>query len=164
MDESSTTITPGRLFTAGAMTGRDVINNAGEQLGEIQEIVFDGDRGCIAYAVLEMRTGMFGGSRKMFAVPWQSLRFDTAHRDFVLDVDKDRLRNAPGFDDDDWPAEPDATFASSLHDYYGYTYGQGRPEAGREPGYDEERSTAASEPSYGQRGTERGYGGDEQSR
>jgi len=43
------------------------------------------------------------------------------HR-FILDVDKERLKNAPGFDKDDWPDMADQTWGRQIHDYYGTAY------------------------------------------
>ena len=37
----------------------------------------------------------------------------------ILDVDKQRLENAPGFDKDNWPDMADRTWAASIQRYYG---------------------------------------------
>jgi hypothetical protein len=37
----------------------------------------------------------------------------------VLDVEKDRLANAPGFDKNHWPSMADPLWAKQIHDYYG---------------------------------------------
>lgn len=133
------------LYTASTLKNRNVLNTRGEVLGEIEDLVIDSSRGCVAYAVMSYSTGFLNMSHKLFAVPWQALRVDEAHRDFVLDVDKDRLRDSPGFDRDSWPAEPDPTFASTVDEYYGY---QGRS-------YDE--SVGEGHSGYGE-GQDRGYG------
>jgi hypothetical protein len=56
---------------------------------------------------------------KLFAVPWQALHLDTVNKRFVLDIDKDRLRTAPGFDKDAWPDMADAQWAQHIHSFYG---------------------------------------------
>ncbi len=56
---------------------------------------------------------------KLFAVPWNALALDTENKRFILDVEKDRLESAPGFDKDDWPDMADPTWQSSIHSYYG---------------------------------------------
>jgi hypothetical protein len=71
-------------------------------------------------------------------VPWQALRLDTVNKRFVLDVDKQRLQNAPGFDPDRWPDMSDVTWAENVHTFYGTTPGTtGMP-------MDHWRSTGAS--------------------
>ena len=40
---------------------------------------------------------------------------------FTLDVSKDRLENAPGFDKDNWPDMSDQAWARDIHTYYGTT-------------------------------------------
>jgi len=40
---------------------------------------------------------------------------------FLLDVDKDSLKNAPGFDKDDWPDMADQTWINEINSYYGST-------------------------------------------
>ena len=65
--------------------------------------------------------GMMGMGDKLFAVPWQALELDTVNKRFIMDVSKEMLEKAPGFDKDNWPDMADTTFAGSIHDYYGYT-------------------------------------------
>ena len=37
----------------------------------------------------------------------------------MLNVDKDRLKDAPGFDKDHWPDMADQSWALGSHSYYG---------------------------------------------
>ncbi|MEE1919130.1 PRC-barrel domain-containing protein [Pseudomonas asiatica] len=73
------------------------------------------------YAVLSFG-GFLGMGEKLFAVPWGALRLDTVNKRFVLDADKDRLKNVPGFDKDNWPNMSDPTWGKGIHDYYGTTW------------------------------------------
>ena len=56
---------------------------------------------------------------KLFAVPWNALTLDTKNKRFVLNVEKDHLRDAPGFDKDKWPDMADQAWAAEIHSYYG---------------------------------------------
>jgi hypothetical protein len=56
---------------------------------------------------------------KLFAVPWEALQLDTVNKRFILNVDKERLQAAPGFDPDAWPDMSDATWANQIHNFYG---------------------------------------------
>ena len=143
--------TLGRLYTTKTITDRKVINTAGERLGEIQDLVIDVSAGCISYAVLSYSGGFLNMNRKHFAVPWEAFKIDEAHRDLVLDIDEERLRNSPGFDRDEWPSEPDPTFAQSVHDYYGHSYPpSGRERAGQSGGQDYDVSQGPPGQGYAQ--------------
>jgi hypothetical protein len=56
---------------------------------------------------------------KLFAVPWQALHLDTVNKRFVLNVEKERLKNAPGFDPDRWPDMSDVGWSQQIHSFYG---------------------------------------------
>jgi hypothetical protein len=105
------------LMGANTLIGDDVYNNDEESLGEIKEIMLDTRDGSVAYAVLSFG-GILGMGNKLFAVPWQALTLDTANKRFILNVEKQRLDNAPGFDKDDWPDFADPTFTQSLRTFY----------------------------------------------
>ena len=62
--------------------------------------------------------GFLGIGEKYFAVPWHAFTMDTDNQRFILDVDKERLKDAPGFDKDHWPSMADQTWAVTVHDYY----------------------------------------------
>jgi sporulation protein YlmC with PRC-barrel domain len=106
------------LMGADTLIGNDVHNKDGEDLGDIKEIMLDMRSGNVGYAVLAFG-GVFGMGEKLFAVPWRALVLDTENKRFVLNVDKDRLKGAPGFDKGHWPNMADQTWAREIHDYYG---------------------------------------------
>lgn len=106
------------LMGADTLLGNDVYNHKEEDLGDVKEIMLDMRNGKIAYAVLSFG-GFLGMGDKLFAVPWNALTLDTANKRFILNADKEALKNAPGFDKDDWPDMADRTWASGVHAYYG---------------------------------------------
>jgi sporulation protein YlmC with PRC-barrel domain len=106
------------IMAASTLEGDAVVNTKGEDLGNIEEIMLDVPRGRIAYAVLSFG-GFMGMGDKLFAIPWSALVLDTERKCFVLDVDKERLKLAPGFDKDHWPTMADPRWASDIHSYYG---------------------------------------------
>ena len=85
------------LMGADTLMGNDVYNPEGDDLGDIKEIMLDMRSGRIGYAVLSYG-GFLGIADKLFAVPWSALKLDTENKRFTLNVTKDRLENAPGFD------------------------------------------------------------------
>lgn len=106
------------LMGADTLIGNDVYNLKDEDLGDIKEIMLDMRTGRVSYAVLSFG-GFLGMGEKLFAVPWNALTLDTENKRFTLNVEKDRLENAPGFDQDSWPNMADSSWAKSIHDYYG---------------------------------------------
>jgi len=105
------------VMSAETLIGDSVANAAGENLGEIKAIMLDVTSGRIAYAVLSFG-GVFGIGSKLFAIPWSALTLDAEEHRFILDCDKERLENAPGFDKDHWPTMADPSWAKELHAYY----------------------------------------------
>jgi len=110
--------TVGRVISASKLSGGAVKNADGEKLGDIKEIMIDTQTGRVAYAVLGFG-GFLGVGDKLFAIPWSALRSHlTEPESFVLGVDKDRLKAAPGFDKNKWPDFADRAWGGTIHDYY----------------------------------------------
>jgi sporulation protein YlmC with PRC-barrel domain len=107
-----------RVLSASTLNDDDVYNLEGEKLGSIKEIMLDIDTGNVAYAVLSFG-GFLSLGEKLFAVPWHALTVDTDNHRLVMDVDEERLKNAPGFDDDHWPDMADPTWEQTVHAFYG---------------------------------------------
>jgi hypothetical protein len=103
---------------AETLIGNDVCNDKKEDLGEIKEIMLDVRSGRVCYAVLSFG-GFLGMGEKLFAVPWDALTLDTKHKRFVLNVERDRLKDAPGFDKGKWPDMADQSWVKEIHSYYG---------------------------------------------
>lgn len=107
-----------QVLSASTITGDDVRSPAGEDLGKIEEVMLDMTSGKVTYAVLSFG-GVLGMGSKLFAIPWSALELDPDNKCFVLDVDKKKLENAPGFDKDNWPSFADNKWATQIHSYYG---------------------------------------------
>lgn len=105
------------LLSAGTITGDDVRNTHDEKLGTIEEIMLDMTEGRIRYAVLASG-GFLGMGERLFAVPWKAMKLDKENKGFILDVDIEHLKNAPGFDKDQWPNMADAAWSSKVETYY----------------------------------------------
>jgi len=103
------------LMGADTLLGNPVVNRQDEDLGTILEIMLNVRAGHISYAVLSYG-GILGIGDKLFAVPWEALSLDTENERFILDVAKERLEAAPGFDKDNWPNMADQTWAKDVRD------------------------------------------------
>lgn len=110
-----------QTLSSSSITGTTVVNAKGENLGNIKELMIDLDSGRVAYAVLSFG-GFLGLGDKYFAMPWEAFRIDTQKEQFVLNVNKERLENAPGFDKDNWPnSAKHKDYLDSVYNHYGYT-------------------------------------------
>ena len=108
-------------LSATTLIGDPVVNRNGENLGKIEDLMIDHERSRVSYAVLSFG-GFLGMGNKLFAVPLQAMRLSREDKRFVLDVDKERLKNAPGFDKDQWPDFADPAYNTKLYSYYGINY------------------------------------------
>lgn len=107
-----------RVLAASTLKGDTVVNSSDEKLGTIEDLMIDLDRGRIAYAVLSFG-GFLGMGDKLFAIPWSALTVDTAEKRFILNVKKEVLEKAPGFDKSDWPNMADQSWNAKIYNYYG---------------------------------------------
>lgn len=105
------------VMAADTLEGDRVVNLDDEYLGKIRDIMIDVPSGRVAYAVLSSG-GVLGIGDKLFAIPWSALIMDADRHRFILNVDKERLKAAPGFDKDAWPSMADPQWARSIYDYY----------------------------------------------
>jgi sporulation protein YlmC with PRC-barrel domain len=113
------------MYRASKLIGADVENPQGEDLGDIEDVVIDSQTGRIAYAVLAFG-GFLGLGEKYHAIPFAALTPAPGERPgdrerYLLNVDQERLRNAPSFDRNNWPNMADRTWGEQLYSYYGLT-------------------------------------------
>jgi sporulation protein YlmC with PRC-barrel domain len=116
----------GPIVRARNLTGLSVYNPDHESLGKIEDLVIDPQSGRIRYAVLSFG-GILGMGDKYFAIPWRKLSFvfkgetsaGTQKEDHcVLDLPKDTLKNAPGFNKDYWLNFADQNWRQTVEQYY----------------------------------------------
>lgn len=107
------------VLSTSAIIGDTVVNRAGENLGKIEELMLDLEKGRVAYAVLSFG-GFMGMGEKLFAIPFEALKLDDSREHFTLDVDKAKLKNAPGFDRNNPPQASDRTWGAEVYKFYGY--------------------------------------------
>jgi sporulation protein YlmC with PRC-barrel domain len=108
-----------RTLSATTMIGDKVVNGYGEDLGKIEELMIDLENARVGYAVLSFG-GLLGIGDKLFAIPLEALRLDAENHCFVLDIDRERLEQAPGFDKDEWPEADDLGYRREVFAFYGH--------------------------------------------
>jgi sporulation protein YlmC with PRC-barrel domain len=120
-DRATTAAPYGGALSAHRLIGDPVVNRKGEKLGKIEDLVIHPKGFCVEYAVLSFG-GFLGMGDKRFAVPLEALKLSPEERKFILDMDKERLKTAPGFDKDKLPDISDRAFGTAVYGFYGCSY------------------------------------------
>jgi hypothetical protein len=94
-------------------SGPDMRHGRGQALMGAETLV-----GKVGYAVLSFGPFLRMGE-KLFAVPLGALKLESEYKRFVLRVEMDRLKKAPGFVRDKWPKMADPSWVSSIRCRYG---------------------------------------------
>ena len=102
---------------ASSIIGTDVVNPKGDSLGNVKEVVIDPRTGKVAYAVVSFG-GFLGRGEKLFAIPFSLFEYNVAKNEYVLDVSKERLDAAPGFDADHWPSMAEEKWNRDVYKYH----------------------------------------------
>jgi sporulation protein YlmC with PRC-barrel domain len=105
---------PVQILTATSIIGDKVINRAGEDIGEISDIMINILDGNIEYLIIEFG-GFLGIGEKLFAVPFSAVKLNAKDQNFTLDVEKSFLESAPGFDKEHWPDTNSHYFDVNAH-------------------------------------------------
>jgi sporulation protein YlmC with PRC-barrel domain len=104
-----------RTHRVSRIIGTDVRNKAGDKIGEIKDVVVD-DKGVIRLAIVSTG-GYLGVGERLHAVPWDAMALGPKD-DRVVDIDKARLREAPGFTSRSWPNLGDERWMADNRRYY----------------------------------------------
>lgn len=116
------TVTEGSMVRASKLMGMNIQNSAGENVGKINDIVLDAQRGKVNYVAVTYG-GFLGIGNKMFAVPFAAFKIrpnpsDRSQTVLMLDVTQKQMEGAVGFDEDHWPDFSDKKFQTELYDRY----------------------------------------------
>ncbi len=109
-----------REVRASKLIGTDVRNTQNENLGEIKDLVVDVNSGRVHYAVLSFG-GFLGVGDKLFAYPVSVFTPATDGDKLLLNVDKAKLKAAPGFESKRYPEWNDAKYSGEVDRYFGST-------------------------------------------
>jgi hypothetical protein len=109
---------PWQLRLGSVIIGSHVKNPQGQSLGTIQDLVVNPQDSRIAYAVLSFG-GVLGLGEKRFAVPLSVLQRAADIDTFILEMDQERLQNAPQFNQHNWPQMTNPEWIASVYAFYG---------------------------------------------
>lgn len=108
---------------ASKLIGTNVTNAQGENLGEIEDLIVNTSTGKVDYAVLEFG-GTLGMGDKLFAYPLQQFKPSANDRGkLALNVDKTKLKDAPGFESKAWPDFNKGDYRTQVDRYHRYQSG-----------------------------------------
>lgn len=106
------------VLSASALIGTKVQNPRGDEIGRIEDLILDQDVGCVAYAVMSSG-GFLGLGDRRFAIPWHALKYEGQKKCFVLDIDRQLLEHAPGFNGESRFDQIDNEELRGIYIYYG---------------------------------------------
>jgi sporulation protein YlmC with PRC-barrel domain len=121
-------------FRVDKIIGSKVINQKGETLGKIEDLVVDIDTGRIVYAILDFG-GFLGIGDKLFPVPWESLAALPLEGIFFLNQSKEQMEKAPAFEKKNLPDMGDMHWGAGIFKHYGMPTGYERGSTGYGYGY-----------------------------
>lgn len=108
------------LIASDRVEGTTVFNREGEKLGTVQKFMVEKRSGKAQCAILEFG-GLFGLGSDHYPLPWDMLTYDVDKGGYVVNVDKDQLRDAPRYGADETPEYTDS-YGKTVFGYYGVSY------------------------------------------
>lgn len=97
---------------ATRLIDKEVTNQQGEELGEVEELIVDMNNSRVHYAVLSYG-GVAGIGDKLFAYPVSAFKFGPNEK-LILNIDKAQLEKNPGFKSNSWPNWNDASTRAQI--------------------------------------------------
>lgn len=113
------TVKPPKVLSANSLEGNRVTNVKGDDLGKVEAIMIDLDRGRIAYVVISSGRANWFPNDKLLAVPWEALSISFHDKKFILNVTEETIKAAEGFDRKKWPDSADFEWLAKVYRYYG---------------------------------------------
>jgi sporulation protein YlmC with PRC-barrel domain len=108
------------LISSSKVDGTSVYDKDGEKIGNISHLMIGKRSGRVEYAVMNFGSFLgMGGS--YHPLPWDVLNYDSDLGGYRVPMDKEKLRGAPSFREDQQPAF-DRHFGQTVYGYYGVAY------------------------------------------
>jgi len=113
-----------KLYRGSKIIGTNVRDPKERKIGQIKDLILDGGRGEIAYAVVSFG-GVMGVGKKFHAIPWQALQPSDNGNHYILHADRETISQAPGFDKARWPDMADRNWNAEIDRYWSRKVGRG---------------------------------------
>jgi sporulation protein YlmC with PRC-barrel domain len=121
-------------FQASEIIGKGVQNDQGEYLGVIRDLMIDPQNGGISFALLSPG-GVLGIPMRFVPVPFGAMAFNPAKNVYLLDVSREKIIAAPGFDRGEFPQQAGRGWETEVFRYYGQTPAWGSDSAAGRAAY-----------------------------
>lgn len=109
-------ITPPNLMNMKRFQNLELINHKDQLVGKIQDYILSVHDLSVDYVVVSPDASL-SIKDKLFIVPWSALRLADNELHFILPIELEELRNAPGYSSD-WPDTPDQILLDKVEDFY----------------------------------------------
>lgn len=116
--ELITTLIPRALASPDTLRGSTVQSSSGEDIGDIDRLMIDIDRGRVPY-VLVGRGGFLGFGEDWLPVPLQALTWSPSDEGYILNADQSKLQQMPTLRKEALPAQIRTTDLQKLYDRFG---------------------------------------------
>jgi hypothetical protein len=86
--------TSGNLIAADKIEGTSVYDPAGDKFGTVDYVMLHKSSDRAVYGIMSFR-GFLGLGDSYHPLPWSMLKYDTDKGGYVVDLDRQTLKNAP---------------------------------------------------------------------
>jgi len=107
-----------RFIPSNRLERYDLVNEKGQDLGQVQNFVVDMLTGRVAFVIVAFG-GMLGISDKWFAMPWDIMVWSPEKRKFIVDMPQKILETAPGMNKGKWMEEINSDWLAKCYLHYG---------------------------------------------
>lgn len=108
-------VSQGRLVPVTESMKLEVQNHQNQELGQVEDMMIDMRRGRVVYAVL---SGVPGVENRLVVVPLQAMNFRENEKVFVLNMDRNQIRNAPSIEPNNWQRLDNTQFVERVAQFY----------------------------------------------
>jgi len=108
------------LISSAKVEGTAVYATDGERIGHVDHLMIGKRSGRVEYAVMSFG-GFLGIGERYHPLPWDALDYDTERGGYVVSIDKNLLKEAPSYEEDQYPTF-DRQYGQTVYNYYGFIY------------------------------------------
>lgn len=116
-EEKITSSTTATTHRASNLIGSAVINQQGDNLGAIRDLVIDSQNNRVTFAVLS-ESKLMGLSKKLVPIPISALTIKD-EKTVIVNISKEKLTKAPSFEKEQWPDMANRQWSEDTHRFYG---------------------------------------------
>jgi hypothetical protein len=110
---------PHAFITSSRVVGAPVFNLAGDRIGHVYDLSVEKETGQVMYGILSIG-GFLGVGERFHPLPWSILTYDPDKSGFVVNLDKEVLKDAPSLTREELEdLGAGEAWSGRVFDYYG---------------------------------------------